>query len=203
MQNNDQQISNMQQGMKQRVVSPSFRAVCCWTLMFNRVFWSSVLMTLFLFLAVGCKVEDKTWIDKMLSETESAWVEAERVTGGQEARVAAVRAAVQKYFPPGMKTEEAFKLLRQLKEQGFEIRETRNQGARAWPDGEFIPYPGEVGKITHQRRYPEGMSEFLARKQYGTQILLLATKHVVISFRVVDGSGVISEVKGDIWASGI
>jgi len=126
-----------------------------------------------------------------------------RVQAEEEEEKEAVSRAVQKYFPPGMTAEDALKRLRQMKEQGFEINETRYDGARAWPDGEFKPYLGEVGRLTYQRRYQQGMSEFIAEKQYGIVIRMLATKHVVISFRVVDGSGVISEVKGDIGATGL
>jgi len=211
MQNNDQQISNIQQGakkrvalpfhpniqqgMKQRVASP-FQSLRQFVRSFCVVALSLPLLT-------GCNMNDP-----MIQEMEAAYATApqkkvDTLDEKTEKRKEAVSRAVQKYFPPGMQAEEAFKRLRQLKEQGFEISETRNEGARAWPDGELIPYPGEVGKLTYQRRYPKGMSEFLARKQYGTQISLLATKHVVISFRVADGSGVISEVKGNIWASGI
>ena len=150
----------------------------------------------------GCDMNDP-----MINEMETAYAtapekEEDTLDEKTKKRKEAVSRAVQKYFPPGMKAEDGFKRLRQLKEQGFEISETRNEGVRAWPDGEFKPYPGEVGKLTYQRRYPKGMSEFLARKQYGRR-LLIVTKHVAINFRVVDGSGVISEVEGDIWSSGI
>lgn len=142
--------------------------------------------------------------DPMIQEMEAAYATAMRKDGDtHEERKAAATHAVQKYFRPGMKAEEAFKLLRQMKDDGFEITEYRHEGARVWPDGELKPFLGEVGKLTYQRRHPKGASDFIAQKQYGIQILLLATKHVFISFRVVDGSGVISEIKGNIGASGI
>lgn len=142
--------------------------------------------------------------DPMIKEMEIAYATAMRKEGDtHEERKAAATQAVQKYFRPGMKAEEAFKLLRQMKDDGFEVTEYRNDGARVWPDGELKPFLGEVGKLTYQRRHPRGTSDFIAQKQYGIQILLLATKHVFISFRVVDGGGAISEVKGDISASGI
>lgn len=121
----------------------------------------------------------------------------------QRERDKAVSRAVQKYFPPGMKSEEAFKLLRQLKEQGFDVSEWRHEGARNWPDGEIKPYLNEETRRSTQLQIPEGESRFYADKQYGVVPRWLATKHVNISFRVIDGSGVISEVKGDIWASGL
>lgn len=143
----------------------------------------------------------------MIKEMEAAYATVgELKDSTHEKRVEATSRAVQKYFPAGMKKEEAFKLLRQLKEQGFEISETRYDGGRAWPDGEFKPYLGEVGRLTHQRRYPKGMSEFLATKKYATHFsikMLFVTKHVAISFRVDDDSGVVSESKGSLSASGI
>ena len=122
-----------------------------------------------------------------------------------EEKKEAVAHVVQKYFSPGMKVEEAFKLLRQLKKEGFYVSETRHDSGREWPDGEFKPYLGVVGRLTHQQHYPKGVSEFLAlkkEKKFDPQILFF-TKHVVIKFRVVDGSGVISEVKGDVGVTGI
>lgn len=158
---------------------------------------------------------DKARIEAIKREQARSFAAGEKIIAGldyagiartlaeREEIKEAVNRAVQKYFPPGMKAEEAFKRLRQMKEQGFEISETRYDSARAWPDGEFKFYLGEVGKLTHQRRYPQGMSEFIAQKQYGIVIRFLATKHVVISFRVVDGSGVISEVEGTAWIDAI
>lgn len=140
----------------------------------------------------------------MIKEMEAAYATAGELGGStHEQRVETVSRAVQKYFPPGMRVDEAFKHLRQMKEQGFETSEWRHEGARNWPDGEFKPYLDEQTKRNLQRQYPIGVSEFIAKKQYGFHIRLLATKHVAITFRVVDGSGVISEVKGSIGASGI
>lgn len=126
-----------------------------------------------------------------------------RVEAEKEEEKEAISRAVQKYFPIGMKVEEAFKRLRQMKEDGFETSEWRHEGARNWPDGEFKPYLDEQTKRNLQQQYPIGVSEFIAKKQYGFHISLLATKHIAITFRVVDGSAVISKVKGDIRASGV
>lgn len=120
-----------------------------------------------------------------------------------EEEQAAVARAVQKFFPVGMQMEEAFKRLRQLKEQGFETSENRYEGARDWPEGEIKPYLDEGTKRSSQQQYPKGVGEFIATKDYGFMIRFLATRHVAISFRVVDGSGVISEVKGDIGLTGL
>jgi len=133
----------------------------------------------------------------LIKEMEAAL--ATLSTSTHDERVKATSRVVQKYFPPGMTSEEAFKSLRQLREQGFDISENRREGARNWPDGEFKPY--RDGFL--QRHYPKGVSVFVAEKQYGMSIRYLATKHVVISFSVIDGSGVISEVEGTISTSGI
>lgn len=146
----------------------------------------------------GCNANDP-----MIQEMESAYIAAEQKKGDtHQERDAAVTRVVQKYFPPGMKSEDAFKRLRQLKEHGFEIGEYRHEGARNWPDGEFKPYPDEATRRNFQNRYQRGTSYFSVKKQYGTQMLLV-TKHAAFGFSVVDGSGIISEPKGSIWATGI
>lgn len=146
----------------------------------------------------GCSANDP-----MILEMESAYIAAEQKKGDtHQERDAAVSRVVQKHFPLGMKSEDAFKRLRQLKEQGFEIGEYRHEGARNWPDGEFKPYLDEATRRNLQQRYQRGTSYFHVQKQYGTQMLIV-TKHAAFSFSVVDGSGTISEPKGAIWASGI
>lgn len=155
-------------------------------------------LTAFLFPIAGCNMTDP-----MIQEMETAYAAAMRKDGDtHEERKTAATQAVQKYFRHGMKAEEAFKLLLQMKADGFEITEYRHEGTRVWPNGDLKPFIGEVGKLTYQRRHPRGRSEFVAQKQYGRQ-LLIVTKHVVIKFRVIDGSDMVSEVVGDIWANGI
>lgn len=155
-------------------------------------------ITLFSTLLTGCRMNDP-----MIQEMEAAYAAVEKRSGDtHEERDEAVTRVVQKYFPPGMKKEDAFKLLRQLKEKGFDIGEYRHEGARNWPDGELKPYMDEATRRNLQRRYPMGMSHFSAQKKYGTQILVI-TKHVAISFNVADDSAIISEPKGTVWASGI
>lgn len=142
--------------------------------------------------------------DPMIEEMEAAYRGVSQKKGDtHQDRDAAVSAVLHKYFPPGMKTEDAFKLLRQLKERGFDVSEYRHEGARIWPDGELKPYLYEETRRNMQQQIPKGVSRFHAEKKYGTQITALATKHVYISFRVGDGSGVITEVKGNLTASGI
>lgn len=116
-----------------------------------------------------------------------------------------INRAVQKYLPPGMKAEEAFKLLRQFKDQGFEVREYRRDGHRIWPDGEFKPHH-EDNRRYFQLHFANEVSGYSAKKDYATEFHLrtwFVKKHVAISFRVVNGSGVISAVTGNIEASGI
>ena len=152
-------------------------------------------------LLMGCNVKDK-WIEQMILEMESAWIEAEKAGRGQEGRDAAVLVVVQKYFRPGMLKEEAFVLLRQLKEDGFDVGEYRHEGARNWPDGELKPYLDEEIRKSHQNWLPKGLGRFVAEKQYG-RVRLFATKHAAIGFRALDSSSVITEVEGTISASGI
>lgn len=141
--------------------------------------------------------------DPMIKDMEAAYATAIRKQGDtHEERKAAATLAVQKYFRPGMKAEEAFKLLRQLHDDGFEVGEYRHEGARAWPDGEFKPYLDEATRRNMQIVHPKGVSRFTAKKQYGRR-LLVVTKHAVVSFRVVDGTEVITQVEGDLWQHGI
>lgn len=154
--------------------------------------------TAFLLPLTGCNMTDP-----MIQEMETAYATAMRKEGDtHEERKAAATQAVQKYFRPGMKAEEAFKLLRQMKDDGFEITEYRYEGARVWPDGELKPYLDEATRRNMQIVHPKDMSRFTAKKQYGRHLLIM-TKHAVVSFRVVDGSGVITQVEGDLWANGI
>ncbi len=146
----------------------------------------------------GCNMTDP-----MINDMETAYTIATQKSGDTHAeRKAAVTQAVRKYFPEGMKTEDAFRLLRRLKEEGFEIGEYRHEGARVWPDGELRPYLDEATRRNLQNQYPKGLSKFTAKKQYGRH-LLVVTKHAVVSFHVIDGSGEISDVEADIWLSGI
>lgn len=150
----------------------------------------------------GCKMDDPM-VKEMIEDMGAAYAIATQKKGDtQEERDTAVSRAVQKHFPPGMKVEEAFKHLLRLKEQGFKISESRHEGGRAWPEGELKPYLDEVTRRNLQQHYPKGVSKFIAEKQVGTHMLIV-TNHVGISFRVIDGSGVISDVEGSVWANGI
>jgi hypothetical protein len=157
------------------------------------------LLLLFL---TGCNTSDP-----MIEDMEIAYKTIGETKGStHEKRAEAVSRAVQKYFPPGMPEKDAFKLLGQLKEQGFDVGEYRHEGARNWPNGELKPYLDEATRRNLQRQIPKGVSRFSALKEYKTGFsaqTLLFTKHAAISFSVVDGSGVISESKGTISVSGI
>lgn len=78
----------------------------------NRVFWSSVLMTLFLFLAVGCKVDGKL-IDEIQSSGEPDRFKSKDVSQ-----------IVARYIPLGIEKQEA---LRRLKNQGFDVAEVKKE----------------------------------------------------------------------------
>lgn len=178
----------------------------------NRVFWSSGWMTLFLFLVVGCKVDDKIWIDKMLSEMESAWIEADKAGGGQEGRDTAVTVVAKKYFRSGMSKEETFKLLRELRDYGFKINESRYEGTRDWPDGEFKspwspstnPHADEatIRNVQAYHSKLKGLSLFSVGKMYGRERVIIE-KNASISFKIVDGMGVIDDVVAVIWTDSI
>lgn len=173
------------------------------SLTINRVFCSSALMTFFLFLAVGCKVEDKTWIDKMLSEMETAWIEADKAGGGQDGRDAAVTAVARTYFRPGMPMTEAFELLNQLKSQEFEIYEYRHEGTRTWPNGELKPYADESRKKKFEREIAPGTSRFTVRNdQYGRERLII-TKGVAMRITFDVMKEIVINVEANIWASSI
>jgi|LZQN01.1.fsa_nt_gb hypothetical protein len=183
-----------------------------WSAQVSSRFWSSLLMALTIFFIAGCKVEDKTWIDKMLSEMETAWVEADKAGGGQNGRDTAVTAVAKKYFQPGMPKEEAFKLLRELKNSGYEINESRYEGTKIWPDGEFRspwtpstnPHADEA-TIRNVQRYHsklKGISLFSASKMYGRERVIIK-KTVAIKFKIADDTGVISGVEAALSADSI
>lgn len=130
--------------------------------------------------------------DPMIKEMDSAYAVKER---GED-----VTRVVQKYFPPGMLMEDAFKLLHQLKKQGFEIGEYRHEGARIWPDGELKPYTDEATRRNLQQQYPKGVIEYVAEKKYDRKYLIV-TKTAVIGIRT-DGKTIL-ESSGDINISGI
>lgn len=181
----------------------------------NLGFWPSLLillMALTVFLFVGCKVEEKTWIEKMLSEMETAWIEADKAGGGQDGRDKAVSLVATKYFRPGMPKEEAFKLLRELRNSDYEINESRYEGTKTWPDGEFRspwtpstnPHADEA-TIRNVQRYHsklKGISLFSVGKMYGRERVIIK-KNISIGFKIVDGAGVISDVVATLWADSI
>lgn len=110
---------------------------------------------------------------------------------------AAVTRVVQKYFPLGMKVEEALRLLHLLKDQGFEIHENQLEGARIWPDGELKPYRDQATKQKRLALDPTGkMISYTARKRYERQLLIFE-KHAFVTI-YTDGEKIIS-TEGRIW----
>lgn len=164
--------------------------------------FSAILMTLAVFLIVGCKVEDKTWIDKMLSEMEIAWVEADKASGGQEGRSRAATQAAYKYFRPGMPKTDALNLFRELKTQGFDIGEYRHEGAKNWLDGELKPYFDEATKKNLQQQIPQGTSRITAKKEYGKERLIIS-KHVALTIVIEDASDYVKHVEASIWTNSL
>ena len=164
---------------------------------------------IFCFWMTGCKMEKENWVDQMLSEMLTAKIKAQRTPGSIVIREPTkISVAAQKYFRPGMPKEEAFLLLQELKDYGFYTSENRHEGARRWPDGEFKTY--ESGRYADEKsvrankvRYPKGVSRFSARmEQYGT-VYLVFPKGAALSFSVVDGEDVISDVRANVWVKSL
>lgn len=164
-----------------------------------RGFWQSLLMALSVFLIAGCKVEDKTWIDKMLSDVDLAFAEANKAGLGQDGRVAAMVKATHRYFPSGMRKEDAFVLLREMKNSGFDISEYRHEGARKWPSGELRPYMDETTRRNLQKRYPPGVSEIIAVRTWRSR--LVVEEFFAISITIPDDTGLILSVSVNRSAS--
>jgi uncharacterized protein YoaH (UPF0181 family) len=160
---------------------------------------NKIWIALFLFLNMGCKMEDKTWVDKMLLEMEIAWVKADKAGGGHEMRRKAVEQVAQKYFRPGMSKTDAFKLLKDLELRGFHIGEYRHEGARSWPSGELRPYLDEETKRNLQRQIPPGITRFSARNDEYGRTRLIITKGAAISFTLRDGEEAIEDIRANIW----
>lgn len=137
------------------------------------------------------------WHERMLEDMEEAYI-AFRNGGDDQATRTALVGAMQRYFAPGMKADAAFVLLRSLREADFEVSEYRHYGARVWPNGEFMPYWDGATRHNRKSRYRDRVSAFVARKRYGHPGLM-TQKNIVISFRIEDGSGVISAIEGDFW----
>lgn len=160
-----------------------------------------------LFFLTGCKLAEKYWIEKMISEIESAWVKADNAGKGMEASDIAASDTAKIYFKPGMPTEEAFKLLQDLKDNGFEIREYRNEGSRSWPENEFLPWdsasrPDPASTKNFKLQYPKGTSHFTMKKAYGWERLIIR-KTILISLSIDDKTKVVGDVKARIWADSI
>jgi len=168
------------------------------SLTINRVFWSSVL-TMFLFLNVGCKVEDKSWIDKMLSDVGLAFAEADKAGLGQQGRDIAMVKVAHKYFPTGMRKEDAFVLLHEMKNSGFDVTEYRHEGARKWPSGELRPTADEATRRSLQNQYPPGVSEVIAVRTWRSR--LVVEEFFAISITIPDDTGLIRHVSVNRSAS--
>ncbi len=170
-----------------------------WSAQVSSRFWPSLLMALTVFFIAGCKVEDKTWIDKMLLDVGLAFAEADKAGLGQEGRDAAMIKAAQRYFPVGMRKEDAFVLLHEMKNNGFDISEYRHEGARKWPSGELRPYMDEATRRNLQRQYPPGVSEVIAVRTWRSR--LVVEEFFAISITIQDDNGLISRVSVNRSAS--
>lgn len=172
-----------------------------------RLYWFAIGLVTVCSVLTGCKMEEISWIDNMISEMESAYGKADRAGLGQEGEDAAVTAVAHKYIRPGTPKEEAFKLLKELSDHGFKVRESRHDGAVAWPDRtilpwESAPYPDPATIKNLKRKYEKGTSYFSASKMYGRERVIIA-KNVGVSFKIDDQTDVISDVGAALWADAI
>jgi len=170
----------------------------------HKKFW---LIFITLFFLMGCKVEKKEWIEKMISEVESAWVKADNAGLGKEGRETAASNAAKIYFRPGMPEEEAFKLLKEMKEHGFEIRESRHEGARDWPEKAISPWesafhPDPATMKNLKLQYQKGASYFTIKKVYGRERIVIR-KTIAISFTIPDQTRAVEAVEATVWADSI
>jgi hypothetical protein len=146
---------------------------------------------------MGFKVENKNWIDRMLSEMETASIEANRADVDQEK---AINQVGQKYFYPGMSKTDAFKLLKDLKSRGFHVSEYRHEGLRTWPDGEFKLF--STGDSKYYNIPPPGMNKFVARNQDYGRIYFVISKGASVVFFIRDGEENIRDVEAQAWLTG-
>lgn len=166
---------------------------------------SPLLFIAFIALLIsGCKMEEKTWIDKMLSEMEVRWIQANEAGLKAEERDAAVSSVAQKYLRIGASEEEIFRLLHELSDHKFEIYESRHEGARAWPEKKILPwesapYPDAATIGNLRLRYSQGASYFTIRKMYQREWVIIK-KTIVISFKISDEDRVVSSVEATLIA---
>lgn len=145
-------------------------------------------------------MKERNWIDDMLDEMEAAWVMAEQTSLRTERREAVVKLIVRKHFHPGMPKVEAFRLLGELKANGFEIGECRHEGARNWPDGKLKEYPDPQTRQKLQRQILSGFSRITAVKKYGVASLA-NLRGGGITMMVGDRMEGIVSVKGVVWVN--
>ena len=143
-------------------------------------------------------MEHGHWIDSLLEEMEAAWIAADEAGLRPERREAAVKSIIRKYFCVGMPKSDAYRLLRQLKNHGFEIAECRHEGVRAWPDGELTPYPDEQTRSRLQRQILSGFGRITAVKPYQTSRSPFV-KGSGITMMVGDRMEGVVSVRGVIW----
>jgi len=156
--------------------------------LFGFILFSPAYALLLLILQTGCQM-----YDPIIQEMDSAYAKNESDDD--------VTKVVQKNFPVGTEFDKVLPLLKQLKDDGFEISEYKYGVGRVWPDGEFNAPPDELVKLSLERRFPEGIRGFSLIKKYNTQMLIV-TKTAVISFKV-NTAGKLFEVEGHIYISAI
>lgn len=147
-----------------------------------------LLMALFIFFLIYNSAE-KTWTDKMLAEMNAAYQQNQATKLRQDAKNAALADVAYKYFPVGMRREDAFVLLQAMNESGFDIAEYRHEGVRKWPDGGLRPYIHEDVRRHLERLYPPGVSEIVVIKKW--QSFIFIEEFFSIGITISDDSGLI------------
>lgn len=163
-----------------------------WPVEGNRGFWSSLLMVLTVLSITGCKAGKENWIDNMITDVETAFMEADKAGLWQEGRDAAMAREAHKYFPVGMRKGDAFVLLQEMQNNGFDITEYRYEGSRVWSGGELRPYRDEATRRNLQRQYPLGISEVVAIRRWQSRIVV--EEFFSIGITIPDDSGLILRV---------
>ena len=139
--------------------------------MTKRIFSLVLLLSL---LMTGCS---KTWVDRMVSEIETAYHDTKRM----EDRTKATTLVAEKYFTPEMSGAEVAPLLYDLRAYGFRVVEERGK----WSDGGFNPYT--------DRDIPQGVTRISMTKKY-RRVNINVLRHLVISFVIKDADDRVSDV---------
>jgi hypothetical protein len=154
-------------------------------------------------LLMGCNVSSKEWVNQMVHELETAHRKAVDSGTGNNEKNSIYNQIVQKYFPVGMPKEEAFKRVMDLKEEGFKVTESRHEGSRVWPDGDFEPWKSASIRRNMQNGLPVGTSRITFVKRYREAWWAIFETHVGISLSFSDSEAGIENTSIDLALMGL